>query len=102
MAGLMERFSKGLFVTKDNPDLPRDNLDLERFFKVPKGHERKIHGRRHAGIRIVVEGATLIPTLDAHLLHSGLFRSKDLIPYAKAEIPRAQKEALARKKTQVS
>jgi len=100
MAGLMERFSKGLFVTGDNPDLPRDNLDLERFFKVPKGHERKIHGRRHAGIRIVVEGATLIPTLDAHLLHPRPFLAKDLISYAKAEIPEVQKAALARKKTQ--
>lgn len=100
MAGLMQRFSKGLFVTGDDPQLPRDNLDLERFFKVPKSHERKIHGRRHAGIRIVAEGATLIPALDAHLLHPGLFQPKELIPYANAEIPKAQKAALARKKTQ--
>jgi len=26
---------------------------------LPKSHERRIHGRRHAGTRIVLEGPTL-------------------------------------------
>jgi hypothetical protein len=25
---------------------------LERWFRLPKSHERKIHGRRHAGARL--------------------------------------------------
>ena len=25
----------------------RDNLDLERWFRLPKSHERRIHGHRH-------------------------------------------------------
>ena len=33
-----------------------DNLDLERWFRLPKSHERRIHGRRHAGIWIVQDG----------------------------------------------
>ena len=45
--------------------MPRDNLDLERWFRVPKGHERRIHGRCHAGVRIVQEGATMLLALDA-------------------------------------
>ena len=43
-----------------------DNLDLERWFRLPKGHERRIHGHRHAGVRIVQEGPTLVHALDAH------------------------------------
>jgi hypothetical protein len=35
-------------------------LDLERWFKRPKGHERRLHGRRHAGVRIVQQGPTCI------------------------------------------
>ena len=29
----------------------QDNLDLERWFKQLKGHERRIHGCQHAGVR---------------------------------------------------
>jgi 2,3-bisphosphoglycerate-independent phosphoglycerate mutase len=38
---------------------------LERWFRLPKSHERRIHGRRHAGVRLVQTGATLVPALDA-------------------------------------
>jgi len=34
-------------------DFPTDNVDLERWFKGPKGHERRIHGQSHAGVRMV-------------------------------------------------
>ncbi|MDP2852406.1 MAG: hypothetical protein Q8O23_03260 [Gallionella sp.] len=98
IAGVMDRFSKGLFVTGDDPDLPSDNQDLERFFKVCKSHERKIHGRQHTGMRLVVEGPTVIPTLDAHLLHPSQFSCTDLFPYSEMDVPPAQKAALARKK----
>ena len=49
----------------------KDNLDLERWFRLPKRHERRIHGRRHAGIRIVQDGPTLVLALDAHVAHPG-------------------------------
>jgi len=49
--------------------MPRDNLDLERWFRQPKGHERHIHGHKHAGVRIVQEGPTLVHALDMHLRH---------------------------------
>jgi hypothetical protein len=70
MAGLMQSFRAGLFAGGDAFDQVRDNLDLERWFRLPKGHERRIHGRRHAGVRIVQEGPTMVLALDAHAAHS--------------------------------
>jgi hypothetical protein len=97
MAGIMERFAPGLFV--DGPDdLPRDNLDLERCFRLPKGHERRIHGHAHAGVRIVQEGPTLLPTLDAHLRHPTPFTPNELIPTLRAVPPRCQRDAESRRK----
>jgi hypothetical protein len=66
MAVVMGAFVVGLFAGGDLAGLPLDNLDLERWFRLPKGHERRIHGHRHAGVRLVQEGATLMPVLDAH------------------------------------
>jgi hypothetical protein len=98
MAKTMNAFAPGLFVGEDVPDFPRDNLDLERFFRGPKGHERRIHGHRHAGVRIVVEGPTLVAALDAHLHHPGPFRVADLKPYARAPIPASQSQACQRRR----
>jgi hypothetical protein len=63
MGRVMASFQVGLFVGGDDANLPRDNLDLERWFRLPKGHERHIHGRKHAGVRIVLEGPTLVHAL---------------------------------------
>ena len=43
MAKVMASFQAGLFAGGDS-NLAQDNLDLERFFRLPKGHERRIHG----------------------------------------------------------
>ncbi len=61
MGGVMASFAPGLFVGGEEADLPPDNLDLERWFKRPKGHERRIHGHQHAGVRIVQEGGSCRP-----------------------------------------
>jgi len=98
MAKTMNAFAPGLFVGEDVPDLPCDNLDLERFFRCPKGHERRIHGHRHAGVRIVMEGPTLVAVLDAHLHHPDAFHVEDLRPYADAPIPKSQAQALQRRR----
>ncbi|MFZ5500634.1 MAG: hypothetical protein ACOY58_01800 [Candidatus Micrarchaeota archaeon] len=98
MARVMTSFAPGLFVGGDDLDLPGDNLDLERFFRQPKGHERRIHGRRHAGVRIVREGPTLILALNAHQNHPGVFERKDLAPYAEARVPACEREARYRGK----
>ena len=71
---------------------------MERFFKSPKGHERRIHGHRHAGVRIVIEGPTLLPTLDAHIHHPAPYKVSELLPYFGAEIPKSQQASRARKK----
>jgi hypothetical protein len=98
MARTMASFSPGLFVGGDDPDLPRDNLDLERWFRQPKGHERRIHGRCHAGVRIVQEGPTLLLALDAHLAHPEPFDPGDLVPYYQAPVPQTQQDAIRRRR----
>jgi len=90
MSKLMLSFEKGLFAGIELTDFPHDNLDLERWFRGPKSHERRIHGHKHAGIRIVREGATLIPTLDAHAQHPGVFTEQELANFANATAPISQ------------
>jgi hypothetical protein len=80
MGKVMASFEPGLFVGDGVAAWPQDNLDLERWFRKPKGHERRIHGRRHAGVRIVQEGPTLVLALDAHLTHAGPFTVAELHP----------------------
>jgi hypothetical protein len=98
MAKTMKSFAPGLFVGGDDPDLPTDNYDLERWFRNPKSHERRIHGHRHAGVRIVQEGPTLLLALDAHLRRTDPFTQEELRPYAHAEPPSCQTHALHRRK----
>lgn len=98
MGRVMTSFKKGLFVGGGRGDLPRDNLDLERWFRLPKGHERRIHGRCHAGVRIVQEGATMLLALDAHRHHPEPFTEEELRPYRDAVAPENQCEAIRRRK----
>jgi len=98
MAGVMASFAAGLFVGGDTLPCLQDNLELERWFRQPKGHERRIHGHRHAGVRIVQEGPTLLLALDAHGTHPEPFTAHDLEPYQDASAPPCQVEALHRRK----
>ena len=98
MARVMRSFGPGLFVGGDEAGLPSDNLALERWFRQPKGHERRIHGHCHAGVRIVQEGATLVLALDAHLEHPGPFGGDDLRPYSEAHPPAHQLASIHRRK----
>ncbi len=98
MAVLMQSFRAGLFAGDDAFDQIRDNLDLERWFRLPKGHERRIHGHRHAGVRIVQEGPTMVPALDAHVAHPEPFTVDDLLPYWSARAPECQRQAIHRRK----
>lgn len=87
---IMLSFAPGLFAGDDDAELPADNLDLERAFRLPKSHERRIHGHAHAGVRIVQQGPTLAAVLDAHHRHADPFAPQDLIPYVNATVPAAQ------------
>jgi hypothetical protein len=98
VAGVMASFAAGLFVGGDTRPCLQDNLELERWFRQPKGHERRIHGHRHAGVRIVQEGPTLLLALDAHVTHPEPFTAHDLEPYQDASAPTCQVEALHRRK----
>ena len=97
MGRTMTSFKPGLFAGGDDLDLPLDNLDLERAFRVPKGHERRIHGRAHAGIRIVQRGPSLLLALDAHLRHPEPFTAADLVPWRAAQEPVSQQECQRRR-----
>jgi hypothetical protein len=97
-ARLMIAFCAGLFAGEDDFADIQDNLDLERFFRLPKSHERRIHGHRHAGVRIVQEGPTLVLALDAHQVHPEPFAAEDLLPYRTARAPDCQLNAMNRRK----
>ena len=60
--------------------------------------ERRIHGHRHAGVRIVQEGPTLLLALDAHLAHPEPFSAADVWPYRYSPAPACQREAMHRRK----
>jgi hypothetical protein len=98
MARVMLSFLVGLFAGGAKFAGVRDNLDLERWFRLPKSHERRIHGHRHAGVRIVQEGPTLVLALDAHASHPEPFTADDLLPYRAARPPTSQMEAVNRRK----
>src|SRR3954468_17911427 len=93
----MLSFLAGLFVGEGAYEAIQDNLDLERWFRLPKGHERRIHGHRHAGIRLIVDGPTLVHALDAHAAHPGPFTADDLLAYRTAREPPCQTEARDRR-----
>ena len=98
MAVVMAAFGVGLFAGGGKLlGLPMDNLDLERWFRLPKGHERRINGRRHAGVRLVQEGATLMPVLDAHR-EGAAFSAQQLLEYRNANPPADEQEAIKRRK----
>ena len=98
MAVVMAAFAAGLFAGPEVDQEIRDNLDLERWFRLPKGHQRRIHGRKHAGVRLVQEGATLMPALDAHKDREEPFQAEELLGYKDAKPPKQEQEAMHRRK----
>ena len=101
LSKVMQSWAAGLFVAvrgKKGEVFPVDNLDLERWFRQPKGHERRIHGHKHAGVRMVSQGPTLLLVLDAHLGRNTPFTAQELLPYRNAQPPRDQLDALQRHK----
>jgi hypothetical protein len=97
MGRVMANFESGLFVGGDNAELPQDNLELERWFRHLKSHERRIHGHRRVGGRLVQEGPTLLLALDAHEANPGLFTARELRPYWNAPAPTCQRQAMHRR-----
>ncbi len=98
MAVVMVAFCAGLFCGPEADQQIRDNLELERWFRLPKGHERRIHGRKHAGVRLVQEGATLMPALDAHKDREEPYKPEELLGYKEAKAPSQEQEAMHRRK----
>jgi hypothetical protein len=102
LARQMKSWRAGLFLgaavaegwvdSQGRPYLPENNYELERWFRLAKGHARHVHGRAHAGIALVLRGATLLPALDAHRLHDAPFTAGDLRPYFGIPEPAEQTE----------
>ena len=97
MTNSMGSFRAGLFAGGDDLASVQDNLDLERWFRVAKGHERRIHGHRHTGVRVVQEGATMVHASDAHRAPPDPFGVEDLLPYRSAREPECQRQAIHRR-----
>jgi hypothetical protein len=93
----MASFAPGLFVGGEEADLPQDTRDLERWFRQPKGHARRMHGHRHAGGRLVQEGPTLLGALDAPRAPPEPCTAADLWPYRHSPAPAGQKQAMHRR-----
>ena len=98
MAVVRAAFLVGLFAGPEVDQEIVDNLDLERWFRLPKGHERRIHGRKHAGVRLVQEGATRMPVLDAHKGREAPYQAEELLGYKEAKPPKEEQEAMHRRK----
>jgi len=98
MAVVMVGWSAGLFVGEEAVQVVQDNLELERWFRLPKGHQRRIHGRKHAGVRLVQEGATLMPALDAHKDREEPYKPEELLGFKDALPPKQEQEAMHRRK----
>ena len=98
MAVGMAAFRVGLFAGAEVAEEIHDNLELERWFRLPQGHERRIHGRKHAGVRLGQEGATLMPVLDAPKGREAPYQAEELLGYRKAEPPKEEQEARQRRK----
>ena len=98
-AQVMSSVQPGVFVGGEAAELPGDNVDVERWFNRPQGHERRIHGRRHAGVRLVQHGPTLLLALDAHVHHDGPFTVDDLQPSGHSRVPASQQQAVKRGKS---
>ena len=93
----MASCAPGRFGGGEEADLPQDTFDLERWFRQPTGHERRMHGHRHAGVRLVQDGPTLRLALDAHLAHPEPFTGADGWSYRPSPAPACQRQALHRR-----
>src|SRR5438552_15547511 len=71
LATVMSRLAPGLCVGGEAADFPEDHVDVERWCKRPKGHERRMHGERHVGVRLVRQGAAPTVALDGHVRPDG-------------------------------
>ena len=95
-AKVMSRVEPGGWVGGEGADCPEDQVDLARWCKRPKGHERRMHGRRHAGVRLVPQGPTLLLALDAPVHHHGPLTVAALEPSRHSRVPASQQEAIER------
>ena len=97
-AKIMISLEPGVFVGSEAADFPTDHWALERWCKGPTGHERRLQGQRHAGVRMVRHGPTLLLALEAHVHHEESLTVDDRMPSRLAAVPQSQQDAVKRGK----
>jgi hypothetical protein len=97
-AAVMRSVQAGLWVGGKAAARLADNVAWERWCKRPKRHERRIHGRWHAGVRSVQQGPTRLLALEAPVPHDGLCTVDELAPSGHARVPDGQQPARKRGK----
>ena len=65
----------------------------------PQDHERRLHGRRYAGVRLVQQEPTRMVALDGHVYHESPLTGNDLQPFGHARVPASSQEAVERGKS---
>jgi hypothetical protein len=79
-ATLMSSCEPGGVVGSEAAAFPTDHVDFERCCKGPTGHARRLHGPRHAGVRMVRQGPTLMVAREAHGHHEEPLTVDALLP----------------------
>ena len=97
LGDVMASCAPGWCVGGEDGDLPQDTLDRARWCRQPTGHERRMHGHRHVGVRLVQEGPTFWWALAAHREHPEPCTAADLWPYRHAPAPACQRQARPRR-----
>jgi hypothetical protein len=98
MAGGMVALVAGRFAGPEAAQEIKDPLALERWVRLPKGHERRIHGRRHAGVRLGQQGATVLAPLGAPNDREPPDTAAALLAHKGAKAPNEDQEAIPRRK----
>ena len=93
-AKVMSSFEPGLFVGGEGADVPADKVEVAPWCTRPTGPERRMHGRRHAGVRLVQQGPTRRLALAAPVHHHGPCTGNALEPDRHRRVPARQQEAL--------
>ncbi len=94
----LSRCEPGVCVGGETADVPADKVAWARWGTRPTGHARRLHGRRHAGMRIVQHGPTWLLALDAPVHHEGPWMADHLQPYGHTRVPASQQQAVERGK----
>ena len=74
------------------PDLMTTSKTHFTGFDCPRGHERRIHGRSHTGVRIVQEGATMMLAWTRIGIIRNRSPRKNFVPTVTRPLPKVKRQ----------